>query len=469
MGGRDVAAEDDRIETIRHKLTQVSGEQLQLGVTGLAGKLFGLGNKTHESRLVVAGEGLDVILRERIRTTVEDLVQEGLRILGLFQPGTGAEGLRRRSRARGYAAHEGQRSPEAEPRAVLVSGCRVDNGGAVVENPVKQLLPTAGELVGQLLRLPAGKEVALLPLGDVGSAALHEVTRETLAELESLLAGRLGEPAKVAVEETEQPEEGGFVTAMRGGGEEHQMAGRRFGKAAEQLVALVATRARRGTGVRLVDDHELGAGAQEVGAAAVALDVVEADHGMRVRREDTFGGRQIAFEPAGARRGDADRADVEVRLQLAEPLINEVRRTENGSALDIATVEELARDERRLDGLADADVVGDQQAHRIELERHQERHELVGARLDGDLTGTSERARAAAEREEQGVAQEECRVVAGALGHTRPRKARRSHRLGLQREVDECSVFLRAGNGSHAERLGVAAREHDPLPTAGAD
>jgi hypothetical protein len=74
-------------------------------------------------------------------------------------------------------------------------------------------------------------------------------------------------------------------------------------------------------------------------------------------------------------------------------------------------------DERGLDGLADTDVVGDEQAHRIELERHEQRHELVGARLDGDLAEAAERAGAAPQRQQQRVAQELRRVVAGLVPH----------------------------------------------------
>lgn len=45
---------------------------------------------------------------------------------------------------------------------------------------------------------------------------------------------------------------------------------------------------------------------------------------------------------------------------------------------------QFAGDEQRLDGLARAHVVGDEQAHRFEAQRHEQRHELVGARADRD-------------------------------------------------------------------------------------
>ncbi len=73
------------------------------------------------------------------------------------------------------------------------------------------------------------------------------------------------------------------------------------------------------------------------------------------------------------------------------PLLRQVRRAQHGKPPDLATVEQFAGDDRCLDGLADADVVGDQEAHRVELERHHQRHELIGSRLDGDATEAAER------------------------------------------------------------------------------
>jgi hypothetical protein len=60
----------------------------------------------------------------------------------------------------------------------------------------------------------------------------------------------------------------------------------------------------------------------------------------------------------------------------------------------------------RLDGLADADVVGDQQPHRVELERHHQRHELVGPRLDGDAAEAAERSGRRAGGQPRGVPQQ---------------------------------------------------------------
>ena len=98
--------------------------------------------------------------------------------------------------------------------------------------------------------------------------------------------------SKSRIEQAEQPVERGLVAAVRRRGQQHQVARRRLGEPLQQLVALVAALAGRRAGVRLVDDDELGAGAQELGAAAFALDVVEADDGVRVGGEDALARRQ---------------------------------------------------------------------------------------------------------------------------------------------------------------------------------
>ena len=99
---------------------------------------------------------------------------------------------------------------------------------------------------------------------------------------------------------------------------------------------------------------------------------------------------------------------------------------EDGEPLDLAAVEQLAGDEQRLDGLADADVVGDEQADRVEPQRHQQRHELVRARLDGDPAEAAERPGAVAHREPERVAEQARRGVVAEVGGGRRREAWRA-------------------------------------------
>ena len=88
------------------------------------------------------------------------------------------------------------------------------------------------------------------------------------------------------------------------------MAAGGVGQGAQQLVAAMgATTA--GAAVGLVDDDELGAGADELDAAALVLDVVQADDGVRVGREDALARREVPFQTTGPSGRDGDGADVE--------------------------------------------------------------------------------------------------------------------------------------------------------------
>ena len=153
-----------------------------------------------------------------------------------------------------------------------------------------------------------------------------------------------------------------------------------------------------------------------------------------------------------------------------DPLLDEVRRAEHGEAVDLAAVEQLAGDERGLDGLADADVVGDEQAHRVELERHEQRHELVGARLDGDLAEAAEGPGAAPQREQERVAQEQRRVLAALLRGGRAREAWRRV-TGSASSGRWMSVWSSSEPETGRTRSVSASLpdEDDPLAPAGAD
>jgi hypothetical protein len=89
---------------------------------------------------------------------------------------------------------------------------------------------------------------------------------------------------------------------------------------------------------------------------------------------------------------------MEPTVKLRYPLVDKVRRTQHRKSLDIATVEQFARNERSLNSLADTDIVSDEQAYRIQLECHKKWHELISTGLDSDLTEAAERTCAAAKR-----------------------------------------------------------------------
>ncbi len=123
----------------------------------------------------------------------------------------------------------------------------------------------------------------------------------------------------------------------------------------------------------LVHYNELRAGAQEVVAPPVGLHEVRRDYDVRVAIEDGLACAQVTLQALGGTGEDLLRLDVELLAQLRLPLSGELGRAEYGEPVGLPPVQELAGDKARLDRLADTDVVGDQDAHRVELQRHQKR------------------------------------------------------------------------------------------------
>ena len=219
--------------------------------------------------------------------------------------------------------------------------------------------------------------------------------------------------------------------------------------------------------MRLVDDDEVGAGAQEVEPARLGLDEVHGDDDVGVPLEERHAGAATPLEARDGAREDELGLDVELLAQLALPLLGEGGRAEDGEPVRLAPGDQLGGDEAGLDRLADADVVGDEEAHRVELERHEERDELVGARLDGDGAEAPERPGAGAEAEPDGVAQE----AAGAEV-TEARGVGRRELGGLdvlERREDPRDLFLRAAERAEDEEVVFRFGKDDPFAATGGD
>ena len=149
----------------------------------------------------------------------------------------------------------------------------------------------------------------------------------------------------------------------------------------------------------LVHNHELGTAEREVLGALRLLDEIGRHDGKRVALKDRLADVQVAFQTLDGARQDQLRLDVELVRQLPLPLLGQGRGTEHRQAADLAAVEQLAGDEAGFDRLADAYVVGDQHAHRVELQRHHQRHQLIGPGLDGDAPEAAKRPGGGARRE----------------------------------------------------------------------
>src|SRR5262249_21957376 len=83
-------------------------------------------------------------------------------------------------------------------------------------------------------------------------------------------------------------------------------------------------------------------------------------------------------------------AEAEALFHLALPLEADGGGADDEDLIDPLPEEELLHDEACLDGLAQADVVGDEEVDPRQLERLHERHELVAHQLDAGAEGRLE-------------------------------------------------------------------------------
>ncbi len=181
-----------------------------------------------------------------------------------------------------------------------------------------------------------------------------------------------------------------FVATMRRRGQKDQVPRLVIGKQLEQFEPLLSALMRADAGMRFVHHDQRRTCTPEALAALFRLDIVEADHCVGVSMEQRLRRWKSAFQPRCGGGSDRHRIEVELGVQLAGPLFNEVRWTEDREAIGLAAINQLAEDQAGFNGLADADVVGDQQPHHVEAERHQQWHQLIGAWLETQPCGRAE-------------------------------------------------------------------------------
>ncbi len=179
-----------------------------------------------------------------------------------------------------------------------------------------------------------------------------------------------GTDLKVGIQEPEERAKAFLDAAVRGRGDQDDVAVRVLGDRAQQFVALVLDPAgaagRPGRHVRLVHDDEVRGAAQEWIAVSLRLHEIDAGDQVRIVLVDRdILARQAPLQARDLRGLNEHRLERKFLAQLTLPLVTEVGRTEHGQAPGKAAVEQLAGDHRRLDGLSHAHVVGNQQAHGI--------------------------------------------------------------------------------------------------------
>ena len=123
-----------------------------------------------------------------------------------------------------------------------------------------------------------------------------------------------------------------------------------------------------GAGVALKDPALWLLTEREVFGPPRRLDEFRRNDGKRVPIEHRLvAPRNLALESLNRAAQNKFSLDVELLRQLALPLLGQMRRTQDGQSPDLTAIEKLSGDERGLHRFADPHVVGNEQAHGVEL------------------------------------------------------------------------------------------------------
>ena len=126
--------------------------------------------------------------------------------------------------------------------------------------------------------------------------------------------------------------------------------------------------------VGFIDDDEVRSRPQELEAMAVALDEVKAHNHVRMSLKQRLAETKSTLQAGRGGWQHEGGVYVELVAHLRLPLLREVRRRKDGDTFDLPTIHKLASDQKGFHGLADTDVVGDEEADGVQTQPHQERH-----------------------------------------------------------------------------------------------
>ncbi len=172
------------------------------------------------------------------------------------------------------------------------------------------------------------------------------------------------------VQQTQKRAECILVAAVGCSRDQHQMSRFVFSNTPKQIKTLLAPApdtAGQGAAMGLIHDNELRTFEDEVLSSSGILDEVSGNNGetIAVKNRSTDIGRS-SLQALDSTAQDQFGINMELLAQFPLPLLSQVRRAQYRHPPNFATVQKLAGDDRSLDGLADANVVGDQKAYRVQ-------------------------------------------------------------------------------------------------------
>ncbi len=362
---------------------------------------------------------------------------------------------------------------------LAVLGRRVPAGVRVVRGRLDP--PAAVPVPERELHEQAVGEAALVD--DLTQVPLEPADHHRVEILPALDRGAAGEAG--GIEDLEQGAEAVRVAVVRGGAQKEPVIEARGqvpdGPGGVRVGGILARRSG-GRDVGLVEDEQALAGAvaeavdQGVAVFGAAQERVRDDEAV-VRRPGV--GPEAALLPAPG--DELPRHHLEPQAEapqhLVPPLQAHARRADHEDEVRLLAEQELLEHQARLDGLAEADVVGDEQVGPRQLERLHQRRELVVLEHD---PGAERRLKAGRVGGADGVPLEGVQVRPEVLGRIEPGDGAEPLELGgdhpgAELQVPEhveaaAGVVVVQAHEPEERRLARAAGERrldQPLPVAG--
>ena len=203
----------------------------------------------------------------------------------------------------------------------------------------------------------------------------------------------------------------------------------------------------------LVDDHETRTYAQEFISPTVRFYVVEGNYRVGIDLEDGLVRPEVAFQARDRAGSHHFRFNAEFFRKLLLPLLAQVRRTDDGKPFDFPAVEKFPDDQAGFYGLADADVVRDQETYGVQPECQKQRRELIRSRDEVDVAETSERSRSRPQLQKESVSQEQGGLLRARFVRIGQVESRRNGPFGLKRQVYERGVVFRSAERTKFQKV----------------
>ncbi len=139
-----------------------------------------------------------------------------------------------------------------------------------------------------------------------------------------------------------------------------------------------------GRPVCFIDDDKIRAVEQKLMFIPIGFQEVDTGHLDRVVPVNTLAACLAPIQLTDRSGPDDHRFQVEFLDKLLLPLFAKVGRTQYAKTLDFTPIKKFAGDEQGLDCLANPHVVRDEDANWVQPQCHQQGHELIYPRSNGD-------------------------------------------------------------------------------------